>query len=302
MALLLARFDLLGFAALAALGEWEAGKECTHYNSRDYGAMGCDGWPGVDAGTCLALCRNSSLPDGCDRPEDFVCEFAVWSVSASYDGWCQTANASCIPIKSGPETQLHPVSRAPINATCDLAHYEACAGTLEQHGKDCSQAGGGKPDEVRRCLDFFFGGNNVTEYCCPCILFYSQKYNLPKLKHACTGEPSPGPAPPPPPSPPWGPCTSMAGQWRPELPGSSDEYSITQGSGACNWRATGSGDWSAAVGVWVSQWDLIATFEYPSYNVSFNGHLTGCDPRECASGSTIDFVGSSGQRSRWRKV
>ena len=61
-----------------------------------------------------------------------------------------------------------------VNATCDLAHYNECADTLQHHGEDCSEAGGGAPEDVRRCLDFFFGGDNVTEYCCPCIVFYSQ--------------------------------------------------------------------------------------------------------------------------------
>lgn len=295
----------VGVVLAAALGtvamaEWERGRECAHYNSRDLSTPRCDGWSGVDADSCLRLCQNSSLPDGCSRPDRFVCEFAVWSVSATWGGWCQSANASCAPIDSGPETQLYHISRPPVNATCDLAHYEECADTLEQHGEDCAQAGGGQPDDVRRCLDFFFGGNNVTEYCCPCVLFYAQKYRLPTLKPACTDDPAPGPAPPP--TPPWGPCTSMAGQWRNVGPGTTDVYSLAQDSGACNWLATGSQDWSSAAGVWVSQWDIIATFEYATHNVTFKGHLNGCNPQSCPSGSTIDFASSSGETGRWAKA
>lgn len=291
--------------ALTALGEWETGRECTNYNSRNYSIEGCDGWPGQDADTCLMLCKNSSLPAGCPRSQGYVCEYAVWSDSPSFGGWCQTANSSCVPADSDPGTQLYHVPRDPVNATCDLAHYEECADTLEQHGKDCSQAGGGQPEDVRRCLDFFFGGDNATEYCCPCVLFYAQKYGLPSLRPACATDPGPGPGPPPPPpSPPWGPCTSMAGQWRDVESTASDIASITQDVGGCNWQATHSlpGSWSTAYGVWASQWNLITTFEYPMGNTTFSAHLEGCNPQVCPSGSTISFTSSSGVTGRWRKL
>ena len=302
---------VLGMAlGVAALGEWEPGRECTNYNSRDYSISGCDGWPGVDAAACLNLCQNSTLPAGCPQPEEYECEYAVWSESPTYNGWCQTSNSSCAPIESAPTTQLYPVPRSPVNDTCDLPHYNECADTLQQHGKDCSQAGGGQPEDVRRCLDFFFGGENVTEYCCPCVLFYAQKYSLPALAPACASDrPGPGPSPPPPPSPPWGPCTSMAGQWQDieHGAGANDTISVVQDAGACNWQGTGSpgheAGWTTAVAVWASQWDLILTFEYPTQNTSFSGHLGGCDPERCPPGSTISFASSGGMHSgRWRKL
>jgi hypothetical protein len=185
---------------------------------------------------------------------------------------------------------------------CDLAHYNECADTLQQHGADCAQAGGGAPAEVRRCLDFFFGGDNATEYCCPCVLFYAQKYGLPTLGPACAGA---GPAPPPPP-PPWGACTAMAGRWRNVAPGAGqgDVTTIEQGPGACNWLGVNTiQDWYRALGVWVDRWDLLVTFEqYDRSNVTYSGHLDGCNPEVCSSGSTITFASPGGDSNRWQKI
>eukprot|EP00729_Bicosta_minor_P003032 gene3031-15422_t len=68
-------------------------------------------------------------------------------------------------------------------ATCDLDRYNQCSVPLEQYGAESEPT----PVAVRKCLDFFFGGDKIVEYCCPCILFYADKYKLPSLKDiGCT--------------------------------------------------------------------------------------------------------------------
>lgn len=55
--------------------------------------------------------------------------------------------------------------------------------------RDIEGAAEPTPVAVRKCLDFFFGGDKIVEYCCPCILFYADKYKLPSLKDiGCTGK------------------------------------------------------------------------------------------------------------------
>jgi len=85
-------------------------------------------------------------------------------------------------------------------ATCDLDHYNQCGEPLEKYGKECAAAG--TPAKAKECLDFFLGGDMTVEYCCPCILFYAEKYALPNLKIDCTPAPAPSPSPPPPSPPP----------------------------------------------------------------------------------------------------
>ena len=41
------------------------------------------------------------------------------------------------------------------------------------------------PGSPLQCLDFFFGSAAETEYCCPCIIFYASRYNLPALATVC---------------------------------------------------------------------------------------------------------------------
>eukprot|EP01048_Picozoa_sp_COSAG05_P019995 COSAG05_NODE_3288_length_2175_cov_1.331888_2_plen_327_part_00 len=298
-ALLLIGSGSSGDAAAAA--GWERGMGCAHYVSRDPNSpTRCDGWESESQEHCLQLCINNTLPSGCARPDGFRCEYEAWSDNPDFPpGWCQVANATCAPV-SDPNCQLYHLP--PVNATCDLAHYEECAAPLQQYGKECSQAGGGAPDEVRRCLDFFFGGPNATEYCCPCIIFYADKYELPALGPACTDAPTP---PAPPPTPPWGPCTSMDGQWQNVDPGAApdDIVRVEQRQGACTWRATDSEQgWNQALAVWVSQWDLLVTFLYDGYNSTFSGHLRGCNPETCPSGSTISYTSSTGDTGRWQKI
>ena len=71
-------------------------------------------------------------PDDATGPQALPGTFAVeWRTAYA----CATA-----PPPSPPP--------GPGNRTCDLAHYEECAGPLQQHGKECSGAGGGAPAEV----------------------------------------------------------------------------------------------------------------------------------------------------------
>lgn len=181
----------------------------------------------------------------------------------------------------------------PTNATCDLAHYEECADTLQQHGKDCSQAGGGALEDVRRCLDFFFGGANQTEYCCPCIIFYAEKYSLPALGPACTA----GPAPPRPMN-----CANMGGSWQNAMGSEHEVVFVLQDN--CTIRGTpplSAPSWSAAVGQFNSMWDLLMTFEYSFGNQTYSGHLDGCNPQTCPAGSTVTWTSPTEPTGRWRK-
>lgn len=61
--------------------------------------------------------------------------------------------------------------------TCDLDRYNVCSAPLEQYGAEC--AAEPTPEGVRKCLDFFFGGDKIVIYCCPCIQFYADKYPPP---------------------------------------------------------------------------------------------------------------------------
>lgn len=285
----------------AAAAGWEQSMGCGSYASFDPSSpTRCNGWDSTSQAQCLQRCINNSLPEGCTRPEGFRCEYAAWSGNPDFPpGWCQVANATCAP-RVDPTYLLYHLP--PVNATCDLARYEKCGATLQQYGKQCSQAGSGAPDEVRRCLDFFFGGSNETEYCCPCIIFYAEKYELPTLGPACSGG---GGEPPPPPAPPWGSCTSMGGRWQNVAPGAApdDIATVEQAQGACTWRAVNSAqNWTQALGVWVSQWDLLVTFLYDGYNATFSGHLQSCSPESCPGGSTITFTSSVGDTGRWQRL
>jgi hypothetical protein len=274
--MLLPGVTLLLLATAQQPGEWQPDMQCTVVSSRDLSVPGCDGWAYTTQETCLQLCKNSSLPAGCPAPGGgYRCAFAEWNLNAGFPpGWCQTANDSCAPVRDPTRGSMflwEMPAAPPTNATCDLAHYEECADTLQQHGKDCSQAGA--PEDVRRCLDFFFGGTNQTEYCCPCITFYAEKYSLPALGPACTG-----PAPPPP-SPPMN-CANTGGSWQNEMGSEHDVVVVSQDG--CTIRGApplSAPSWSAAVGQFNSMWDLIMTFEYSSYNQTFSGHLDGCDPQ-----------------------
>ena len=84
--------------------------------------------------------------------------------------------------------------------TCDLDRYNVCGAPLEQYGAEC--AAEPTPEAVRKCLDFFFGGDKIVIYCCPCIQFYADKYKLPGLKIDCGSGPPPSPPSPPSPPPP----------------------------------------------------------------------------------------------------
>ena len=79
---------------------------CTHYASRDPGSPTvCDGWAADSQEDCLALCTNSSLPDGCARPEGYRCEFAGWSDNPDFPPG-ESSQFRCF-LLSPPHTHTH---------------------------------------------------------------------------------------------------------------------------------------------------------------------------------------------------
>jgi hypothetical protein len=93
------------------------------------------------------------------------------------------------PPSPAPPPGPAPPPRPPAQGVCDLDHYNTCHKPLEQYGPECAKEADAA--KVKACLGFFFGGNEVVEYCCPCIHVYAETYKLPTLNINCTSGPPP---------------------------------------------------------------------------------------------------------------
>ena len=137
---------LLVVCALGLVGAsswWEPRRRCMVYRS-------CEGWPSVSRDACIALCTNSTLPEGCYRPTGYVCSYATWVPDGAGDtpaalGFCANTDSVC-----GPETD--PTGKSHLWHMCRPARCPLCSGCINDCDITMGENCGFDPHDEGRCM------------------------------------------------------------------------------------------------------------------------------------------------------